>query len=751
MMRTRAAILTVVLLPALSAAVSAQSPGQQAAPAQAAAQPPAVAPGAFTTERPFGRVSFGFRTDDIDGDEARYFRFRDLRGGPTLDGLRFTRENSRNVFHAEADNAGYRDQRYAGDFERIGRVKASFEWNQIPLNLSRDAQSLYTHTGNGVLSIDDSIQQALQSGTTTIANVFTQQLRPFDLRSQRDIATANVVYSYNRDIDLKFSVKNAKRLGNQVFSFAFGSSPGLNPSIEMGVPLDDRTTDVRGAIEFANARGNLSVGYNTSWFENSIPAVRFDNPLRATDAVGGATGIASGPSAGQASWWPSSTGLSINTVGAYNLPHRTRAMASLSVGRWSQDEALLPPTINTAIEADPLSRSSVGGRADIVAFSAGLTSRPTRDVWLNARYRLYDYNNKTPHFVVERPVIGDWALTNSAVENEPTSFTRSNLDLEGSYSPHRYLSLGAGYAREDQDRTFRIFENTAENTFRVSADSTGNQYVTLRTKYEVSKRTGSGFQPHLLEEVGEQPGMRHYDLADRDRHRYLTTASVTPTSFLNISASAGGGRDDYEESGFGLLDSDNRSWALGFDMTPRESITVGATYSNEKYQTVQRSRTANPPTATDQTFFDVRRDWTLDADDDVRTISAYAELTRLLPRTDLRLGYDFSDGDTTYVYNLAPNQTLFTTTPLRQLQPIRNEHKSTRFDLQHFIRPNVALGIGYNFEDYKVEDFALGSNTIDRFDPVNATTGAFASTLYTGYLFRPYTAHTWWVRTTYLW
>jgi hypothetical protein len=130
---------------------------------------------------------------------------------------------------------------------------------------------------------------------------------------------------------------------------------------------------------------------------------------------------------------------------------------------------------------------------------------------------------------------------------------------------------------------------------------------------------------------------------------------------------------------------------------------------------------------------------------------AYADFIRLFPRTDVRLGYDFSDGEATYVYDLRPDQTLFTTTPLRQLQAVRNEHHGARFDLQHFIRPNVALGLGYQFEDYKVQDFALGTETIDRFDPLNATTGAFASTLYTGYLFRPYTAHTWWLRTTYLW
>jgi hypothetical protein len=328
---------------------------------------------------------------------------------------------------------------------------------------------------------------------------------------------------------------------------------------------------------------------------------------------------------------------------------------------------------------------------------------------------------------------------------------RVNLDLEASYSPIRYLSVGAAYAREDQDRTFRIFENTAENTFRVTADSTGNQWVTFRAKYEVSKRSGSGFQEHLLEEVGEQPELRHFDLADRDRKRFLTTLSVTPLPYLSFNASAGLGKDDYEESGFGLQDSDNSTWGIGFDVTPLDTVTLGATYAVEKFDTLQKSRSANPPTATDQTFFDVRRDWTLDADDHVRTFIAYADLTRLFPRTDVRLGYAFSDGETTYVYNLPPDQTLFTTTPLRQLRPIQNDHKGARFDVQHFIRPNVALGLGYHFEDYNVDDFALGNETIDRFDPVNATTGAFASTLYTGYLFLPYRAHIWFVRTTYLW
>ena len=123
--------------------------------AQDPVPPPVSTPGrASAPGQLFGTVDFGFRTDDIDGDEARYFRFRDLRGGPFLDGFRLGRETESLVLRAEASNVGYRDQRYFGQFERIGRLRGSFEWNQIPLYLSRDAESLYVHQGNGVLSID---------------------------------------------------------------------------------------------------------------------------------------------------------------------------------------------------------------------------------------------------------------------------------------------------------------------------------------------------------------------------------------------------------------------------------------------------------------------------------------------------------------------------------------------------------------------------------------------------------------------
>jgi hypothetical protein len=49
-----------------------------------------------------------------------------------------------------------------------------------------------------------------------------------------------------------------------------------------------------------------------------------------------------------------------------------------------------------------------------------------------------------------------------------------------------------------------------------------------------------------------------------------------------------------------------------------------------------------------------------------------------------------------------------------------------------------------------VDDYSLDTDTIDRLDPRNPS-GAYTNTIYSGYLFRPYTAHTVWMKMTYLW
>jgi MtrB/PioB family decaheme-associated outer membrane protein len=745
----------LLVLPGFAQAQQAQ-PAAQTPQAPAAQAPKATIP-ETATAAPFapkmGRIDFGIRGSNFEGDQARYERFRDLRDGATLDRFRLDKETETWLFHGEANNVGYRDQRFTAEFQNIGKVRLDFDWNQIPLFISGDTRSLYSDNGSGILSIDRGLRQAIQDATLSgnaardaaLTNALLQA-KQFDMRSRRDVGTFDLVYTLNRDVDLKFDVRNTNRKGHNLMSFGFGTSPGLNPAVELGVPIEDRTTNFKGMLEFANARGLFSVGYTGSWYDNRIATVRFDNPLRATDSA------TLGPASGLVPMWPSNSAVSFNMNGSYKLPSRSRASAFISIGRWNQNEGLVQPTVNTALVAPPLERPSAEAKADIVSMVYSFTSRPTDMVWLNAKYRYYDYANKTPIF--EMPaLVGDFSFnpaTAALWENEPSSMKRRTFDADASFTPHSYIALGVGLTREDSDRTHRIFENTAENSYRVSLDSTGYQYLTVRTKYEHSRRTGSGFEAELLQEVGEQSDTRHFDIADRDRDRATAIFTFTPIAQLDVNASVSSGKDNYRNTGFGLRDNNNHTWGVGFDAAPIDTVNFGINYGFEKYTALQYSRSANPLTATDQTFNDPRRDWWDDQTDKVKTVSASLDFIGTIPKTDVRISYDLSDGKATYVYSLKPDQTLFTAVPLSQLPPLKNKLTNARLDISRFVRQNIAIGVGYQYEDYQVDDFSLNSTTINQLNPVNAA-GVFASTIYSGYLYRSYTAHLGYLRLSYLW
>lgn len=739
-MRTRIFVLIGALVLASAAYVTAQDSAQAAqtpAPQTNAATKPADVPTAVTPK--LGTVDFGFRGTNIDGDSARYYRFKDWRDGGFVERFRFEKVTNDSLWHAEANNVGYRDQRYFAEYQSIGKIKASGEWNEIPLYISKDTETLYTVSKNGLFTIDDNIQKSIEAGTSTIANAINQVV-PFEARTQRNTALVNLTYTASRDVDVKFSVRNSHRDGYNLQSLNFGFSN----TIESEVPLNDRTTDVKAALEFANAKGLLSVGYNGSWYDNSIQAYRFDNPLRFTDSVGA-------PAAGQMSTWATNNLQTVNLNGRYGLPGRTKAIAAISIGQANQNGTLLPATINTALAAPTLERSTAEAQARTLAMVYTVNSRPIESLWLNARYRYYNYDTRTPPFFISSMVVADNTL-GAAKETEPLDIKRQTMDLDASYAPWQYASMNVGYTREDDDRTFRIYGKTAENIVRASIDSTGNQYVTVRAVVEKSTRTGSQSDFDMLAEIGEQTLMRHFDIANRDRTRTSLILDVTPISALGINASLATGHDDYSESYFGLRDNKNDSYSLGFTLVPRQTVDFNVEYVHEKYTAVQWSRTSSPLPS--PSFDDPSRDWGIDSGDKVDTVTANLDFTKTIPKTDIRLGFDLSDGKSTYVYNLGPNSTIltgvnygpgnvFNPIPVVQLSPNRTHLATGRADVQYFIRANVALGAGYWYEQYRAEDFSLNGTTINQLN--------LPSAILSGYYYRPYTGQTMWLRMSYLW
>lgn len=481
----------------------------------------------------------------------------------------------------------------------------------------------------------------------------------------------------------------------------------------------------------------LRVGYDGSWFDNSIQTLIWDNPLKFTDATfAGAYSAGTAGAQGRMALWPTNTVHAVSAAGSVKLPAHTRATGTVTVGGWRQDEPLLPFTINTAIPAIPLERSTAEGEARTLAMNYTLTSRPAPWAWLNARYRYYEFDNRTPHFTVPGRVRLDQVYEPGQRETEPIGSSRHTIDLDASFTPIPFTAFKAGYTREAVDRTFRIFERTTENVARASIDTTGNRWITLRAIVERSVREGSRFEAHLLEEVGEQPTMRHFDIADRERLRVSSVLQVTPSETIALFATIAAGNDDYKNTGFGLRDNDNATYSAGIEYTPREELGLSLSYMGERYSALQRSRTASPGAQ----FIDPTRDWSIDSDDRVHTINAAIDVLKLIPKTELRFAYDLTRSRATYVYGVPATSTI---TAPQQLPPVKNELHTGTADLRYSLTDHLALGVSYWYDRYRVDDFGWGTSTFDRLDPTGS--------LFLGYVYRPYTVNSAWLRFIYLW
>jgi MtrB/PioB family decaheme-associated outer membrane protein len=724
--------LAIVMVVSTAATARAQDPPTLPAPTD----PVEIARSAMSGKI-YGSLDFGGRINQVDGDEARFQRYRDLRGGVYANNMLVGRRTEDSNFEAQAWNVGYRDQRYLVNLQRVGRLSATFLWDQIPMFISRDTRTLYTQTAAGVFRIEDAIQQEIQGGTKTLRNFEDQAVR-FDLRTNRMIGQADVKFNVDQSTDISLKVRNTTREG----AIPFGGTFGFNNAVELPVPVDWRHTELQTAFEWGNPTGMLRIGWDGSTFDNNVESVTWDNPLRYGPDIAGT------PSQGRMALWPGNTLTYLHGTGAVSLPGRGRLTGYVALGQGRSNEDLLPFTINTAIAPIALARPTAEAETQMAIGQVTLAMRPTQLFSLNAKYRYADIDVQTPIFQrLGGSVAYDSSFSASAGPSEYHSVKRMTFDADGAFQVVPSTSVKVGYSHLASDYTHRIWEKTTENVFRVSVDTTGSAVVMLRGLYEKRTREGEHFEADALAEVGELAGMRHYDVADRDRQRVTLIANVMPGGMFGVTASAGVGRDEYPDSTHGLVSYDTDQYSAGFTVTPDDRYNLTASYGWEKYRSLQRSR--NATTAADQA--NPIRDWTTDYTGKVNFLEAAFDINGAIERTVIRLSADWNRSNDTYLYGLVTGSPLAVP---EQLPAVKNELLRSEVDVTYEISRNLRFGVAYWFDDYKVEDFALGPTTltgialppVQEGQPIVAT-----NALLLGYLYRPYTAHAGFIRLTYLW
>jgi MtrB/PioB family decaheme-associated outer membrane protein len=763
-----------------------------------------------------GLLDAGVRFGDTDGDEARLERYRDLRPGATTL-LTWTRNTERYRFGATASNIGYRDQRYTADYYD-DKVTVAGIFDSIPLNYLYDAPLWATSDGAGRFTLDAATRQGVQGPTNTnndgsyvgvpcapggppatcnastaasaIANrsVWNAFIAPDDMRVRRDILGAAVKYNRTPSFTIDIDASTTSRTGEMPWAASYA----FNNVNELAVPIDQRNNELRAGTEWASNRGMFRFDYWGSFFTNDIQTLTWDNPIRATDFNNGlappngpfdpsAYSNGNGAAFGQEALWPSNSLNSIGATATYRIAPRTTVNGNLNFAFLRQNESLLPWTLNTSINNDPvlafypglrtLPRASAAAAVSSTNWLVNFNSRALRFVTIQARYRYNDHDNNTPHFDGRQYVAFDGAARTFTDDpntpylegvSEYFQITRRNFDANGTFGLRAYGSLRVGYAHEQYDREGRGFSDVGEHTFRLAYDARLFDLVGVRASLDTGRRRGDGYILSGIDyeegPAGTQPGLRYFDEADRDRTRAALIFTVNPIEPASVFFQFTTTRDTFlgdeaippGREQFGLLSQDVNAWAIGADYSLNDSVMLGLTYGRDQFDAVQKSRNANPPP--DPTWTDPARNWFLDNNEDVNTLLGYVDLLGLMDaRADVRVGYEMNDSDNAFVHYGPRIDSLAAAGQFIPLPTIVNEWRRFTVDFKYFVTPAVGIGAAYWYEDFDVEDW----NTLDSAGPVGFYPADgnpridWLGGLMTGYGNRPYSGGRFFVRMLY--
>lgn len=674
-----------------------------------------------------GSVTISGVATTVDGEEARYQRFADQRSGVTAN-FDLTWDNSVWLTRLMADTVGRRDQEYFAGIEQQGKFGVSFEMTAIPTFYSERLRNPYTESSPGVLTMDLSVRQQLEAGTLELSD-YINGLPLSEALTKRYTYLIDMYGFVTPEWEANAEFKVITRSGEQPFHGAFGWSD----VVEIAAPIDYRTTNVTLGTEWGNQKALARVEYLGSWFNNDIQTLVWDHPNVTADRSNATSRARQG-------MWPSNTYQNVSGTGSVAFAGRSRLTGTFAAGVMHQDEAVLPHTINSALTEIPLDRTTAEAEASTLFFNLNFTSRPNRLVRFKARYRYNDLDKKTPHFDGYSYVRQDYSVRSGGGDSEPYSIKRQNFDAEVAVSPSLAASLFAGYGYEKGDRTYRVIPESSQNKFWVGFDSIGNQYFTLRTKYEYSKRDGEA-DLDILHEVHEREELRHYDVANRNRNRFTADVSANPTPTTGLNFSFAFGKDEFTAddiashtiSQLGLLDNDHRIFTVGFNAMPSDEIFFDVYYVYENYNTFQRNHTANPGSQEE----DPGREWTDDGDENVHTFGFNLDAERIRDVVDLGFGWVYTGAESLYVY--AVGSTLPTPEPI---PPIENTLNRFTADAHFWLNDSFAIGIVYWFDKYDVEDIANDGG-------IGLTPAGNGQLL--GYFYEPFTAHTAWINLTYAW
>lgn len=523
--------------------------------------------------------------------------------------VRFRGENGA-YWNVNAANLGLRSRSLDAEGGTQGKYKLLLKYDEIQ-HFTSKILTPFNGTGGSTLGLPAGFPAA-----TTGAMPLAGTVQQVDLVTDRKRLGVGGSWLAARDWAYAVNFRHEKREGTKRTAGAFFFN-----SAELVEPVDHVTDQVDVSAAYTGARLQAKFAYYGSRFRNGNESLTWQNPF-ALPAFPGAV-------AGQLALAPDNQFHQLLASAGYDFSTRTRFTADIAVGRMTQNEGFLAPTLNATLVAPVVPASSLNGRAATLDANLKLTSAVTDRLRLNASYTRNDRENQTPQSTYT-PVSTDLFL-GAPRTNLPYSFTQDKAKFSGDYRFSPLTKASAGIDHDIHERTFQEANRTSENTFWGRITSRALEKVDVTFKLARAERRHSGYQtvPDIV--PPENPLLRKYNMANRSRDTAGLRADIAAAENVNLGVGFDASTDTYRDSTIGLISG--RDYSLNGDIsvivTPQTSVHLFA-----NHQEIEAKQAGS------QTFSDP--DWSGETKDRIDFVGIGLKHAAIKDKLDLGVDYVIS-------------------------------------------------------------------------------------------------------------
>lgn len=446
---------------------------------------------------------------------------------------------------------------------------------------------------------------------------------------------------------------------------------------ELAAPVDYSTDELELALNYAADRWHASLSYFGSVFDNGNESLTWDN------AYTGAPGADSG----QLALPPDNESHQVSVAGSVLLPARTTLNGQLSFGHLTQNADLLPYTTNTLLPTNPLPVSSTDAEVDTLNLNLRAVSSPWRRVTLEGELRYNDFDNKTPINEYDY-IVTDTAPASIPVTNTAYDYERRDIKLRGEYRLPAGIKIHAGFDNERFERNFQERTRTTTNRLWARVRTRVGRSADLDFRLFAEDRDGSTYESLDNPAAPQNPLMRKYNLADRERSGFKLRGTVFGSGRADFGLEFEYSEDEYDNSAIGLTGSDYLRVGADFSYAFAKAASAYASLYNEQIETDQQNS---------QSFS--QPDWTATTDDTFTT----ATLGVTWPELFGPVGADLE-----YTWSRSIGEIRNDTRGLPGSFPdLRTRRENIRLGLDYPYSESLTFGLDYFFEDFSSSDWAL--------------------------------------------